>query len=73
MRYDFKSKSCFSGVFGYTVFALIGELGSDDATFLVSAAYIPGLASSHQVVLGVSLYCMSESELTFLQACVSTS
>jgi len=27
----FKSKSCFYGVFGYPVFSLVGELGSDDA------------------------------------------
>jgi len=26
---DFKYRSCFSGVFGYSMFALVGELGSD--------------------------------------------
>jgi len=31
MRCDFKSKSCFPSVLGYPVFALVEELGSDDA------------------------------------------
>jgi len=31
IKCDFKSRSYFSGVFGYSVFALVGELGSDDA------------------------------------------
>jgi hypothetical protein len=31
MRYDFKSESCFSGVFGHPELAVVGVLGSDDA------------------------------------------
>jgi len=31
MRCNFKSKSCFSTVLDYPVFAVVGELGSDDA------------------------------------------
>jgi hypothetical protein len=31
MRYDFKSKSYFSGVLGYPGLALLGVLGSDNA------------------------------------------
>ena len=31
MRYDFKSKFCFSGVLGYPVLAVVEELGSDVA------------------------------------------
>ena len=31
MRYDFKSKSCFSGVLGYPGLTVVGVLGSDDA------------------------------------------
>jgi hypothetical protein len=31
MRCDFKSESCFSCVLGYPGFAMVGELGSDDA------------------------------------------
>ena len=30
MRYDFKSKSCFSGVLGYPGLAEVGVLGPDD-------------------------------------------
>jgi len=49
IKCDFKSRLCFSGVFGYSVFALVGELGSD--------AWVPALASRHQVVSGVTLFC----------------
>jgi hypothetical protein len=31
MRYDFKSKSCFSSVLGYLRLAVVGILGSDYA------------------------------------------
>ena len=31
MRYDFKSESCFSGVLGYPVLAVVRILGFDDA------------------------------------------
>ena len=31
MRCDFKSTSCFSGELGYPRFAMVGDLGSDDA------------------------------------------
>jgi len=31
IKCDFISISCFSSEFGYLVFALVGELGSDDA------------------------------------------
>ena len=31
MRYDFKSKSCFSVVLGYPGLIVVGILGSDDA------------------------------------------
>jgi hypothetical protein len=31
MRYDFKSESCFSGVFDYPGLAVLGLPGSDDA------------------------------------------
>ena len=31
MRYDFKSKSCFSGVLWYPGMAVVGVLCSDDA------------------------------------------
>ncbi len=31
IKYDFETRSCFSGVFGYSMFVLVGELGSDDA------------------------------------------
>jgi len=31
MRYDFKSKSCFSGVLGYPELSVVGVQGSDDA------------------------------------------
>ena len=31
MRYDFNYESCFSSVFVYPGFAVMGELGSDDA------------------------------------------
>ena len=31
MRSDFRSESCFSGVMVYPGFAMMGELGSDDA------------------------------------------
>ena len=31
MRYDFKSKSCFSGVLGYPGLVVVGLLVSDDA------------------------------------------
>ena len=31
IKYDFETRSCFSGVFGYSMFVLMGELGSDDA------------------------------------------
>ena len=31
VKYDFKSKSCFSGVFGNPLLAVVGELGSDVA------------------------------------------
>jgi hypothetical protein len=31
MRSDFRSESCFSGMFGYPGLAVVGELGSDDA------------------------------------------
>jgi hypothetical protein len=31
MRYDFKSKFCFSGVLGYPGLVVVGVLGSDDA------------------------------------------
>ena len=30
IKYDFETRSCFSGVFGYSMFVLVGELGSDD-------------------------------------------
>jgi len=33
IKCDFKSKSYFSGVFGYPIFALVGELCSDDAKY----------------------------------------
>jgi len=33
IKCDLKSRSCFFGVFGYSVFALLGELGSDDAMY----------------------------------------
>jgi hypothetical protein len=45
MRYDFKSESCFSGVLGYPVLAVVGVLGSDDAEWswflLVSFLLLP--------------------------------
>jgi hypothetical protein len=31
MRYDFKSESCFLGVFWYPGLPVVGILGSDDA------------------------------------------
>jgi hypothetical protein len=31
MRHDFKSESCFLGVFGYPGLAVVGVLRSDDA------------------------------------------
>ena len=31
MKYDFKFKSCFSGVLGYLGLIIVGVLGSDDA------------------------------------------
>jgi len=33
IKYDFETRSCFSGVFAYSVFVLVGELGSDDAMY----------------------------------------
>jgi hypothetical protein len=31
MTWDFRSESCFSGVLEYPEFAVVGELGSDNA------------------------------------------
>jgi hypothetical protein len=56
MRYDFKSKSCFSSVLVYPELAVMGGISEfDDA--LVSVAYVLPLASSHVVISGVSWSC----------------
>jgi hypothetical protein len=47
MRYDFKSKFCFSGVLGYPGLNMAGVLGSDDAEWswflLVRFLHLPFL------------------------------
>jgi hypothetical protein len=55
MRYDFESKSCFSGVLGYPVLAEVGTLGFDDGVqfwFLLVRFF----AFCHLVISGVSCY-----------------
>ena len=34
--YNFKSESCFSGVFGYPGLTVVGVLGSDDEVYICS-------------------------------------
>jgi hypothetical protein len=55
MRYDFKSKSCFSGVLGYPGLSELGVLSSDDGEswfLLVRFLHLP----FYLVISGVSCY-----------------
>ena len=72
MRCDLKSESCFSGVLGFPVFAVVGELGSGDAKepwFLLLMFLLLPLATWISLVL-VGL-AVSDCGLSLLQACVS--
>ena len=75
MRYDFKSSSCFSHVgreSWYPGFAVVGELGSDDAMLpwflLVTFLHLPFVIWLSLLLTGLAL---SDCELSVLQACVS--
>jgi len=66
-RCDFKSKSCFSGVFGYSVFSLVGELDSDDAKqswFLLLRFLLLPLAIGLSLVF--ACLAVSENDLALL-------
>jgi len=55
LSFDFKSKSCFSGLLGYPGLAVVGELGSDGVKrpwFLLLRIF--ALASCHLFISGVS-------------------
>jgi hypothetical protein len=43
MRYDLKTQSCFSGVWGYPGIAVVGILGSDDVklSWFLLARFFP--------------------------------
>ena len=69
MRCDFKSSSCFSSVFGYPGFAVVGELGSDDAMLswflLVMILHLP---FAIQFSLVLACLAVSDFGLSVLQA-----
>jgi len=58
IKCDFKSRSCFSCVFGYSVFALVGELVSEDAMYscFLSLGFLH-LSLANQVVSVITLFC----------------
>jgi hypothetical protein len=55
MRYDFESKSCFSGVLGYPGLAEVGVLDSDDGEHS-SVSKILTFSFHHLVISGISCY-----------------
>jgi hypothetical protein len=56
MRYDFKSKSCFSGVLGYPGLAVVGLLCSDDGKWYWFLLVRVLFAFSHLGISGVNCY-----------------
>jgi len=63
----FKSKSCFSGLFQYPVYSLMGELGSDDVKYswflLLRFLCVP---QGIELSLVFACLAVSESDLTLL-------
>jgi hypothetical protein len=77
MSYDFKSKSCFSGVLGYLGLAVLGLLSSDDAkwSWFLSVSKILMFASYHLIISGVRCsvcLCLKLVPLVILLPSVST-
>ena len=70
MRYDFKPKSCFSGVLVYPGLAVVGGLGSDDAMWpwFLLLKFFPLAIQFSLVLAGLAV---SDYGLSLLQACVS--
>ena len=72
MRFDFKSKPCFSSVLGYLGLAVLVELNLNDAMspwfLLVMFLHLPFAIWLSLVLAGLAV---SDSDLSVLQACVS--
>jgi len=71
IKCDFKSRSCLYGMFGYPAFALVGDLGSDDAkqSWFLWLQFILFLLVIW-LCLVLAVLAVSNSGLTFLWACV---
>ena len=68
----FKSESGFSGVLGYPGLSVVGELGSDDATYpLFLLIMFLSLPLAIWLSLVLTALAVSDHDLSFLQACVS--